>query len=180
VISVLCADPPWLFRDRLPGPGRGAVKHYRCMTTDAICAMDIPTRNDPRSVLFLWRVASMQEDALRVARAWGYTVKSELVWRKATVSGKRAFSMGHYVRGEHETCLIATRGTGCTSRDRKIRSTFDAPIGPHSAKPDAFYNIVRRMYPDAVKYELFARTVRKDFVQFGDELGSLGEEVAHV
>lgn len=175
-LSVICADCPWKFRDNLPGPKRGASSHYRCMTTDELCAMPIPTRDDPRSVLFLWRVASMQEEALRVAAAWGYTVKSELVWRKTTATGKRSFGMGHYVRAEHEVCLIATRGNGCVSKDRTIRSTFAAPIGQHSQKPHLFYEIVRRMYPDAVRYELFARTVRPDFVQFGDELGKLGAE----
>ncbi len=26
---VLTADPPWPFKDKLPGKGRGAAKHYQ-------------------------------------------------------------------------------------------------------------------------------------------------------
>ncbi len=33
--SIVVADPPWLFRDALPGRGRGARKHYRCMTVES-------------------------------------------------------------------------------------------------------------------------------------------------
>ncbi len=76
--------------------------------------------------------------------------------------------MGRYVRAEHETCLIATRGRVQVA-DRAIRSTFDAPVGVHSAKPDAFYAIAERL--SAGPYtELFARTPRKGWQQFGDQL----------
>ena len=60
-------------------------------------------------LLLLWRVAAMQQEALDVARAWGFTVKTELVWEKLTKTGKPHFGMGHYLRGSHEVCLLATR-----------------------------------------------------------------------
>lgn len=175
-VSVLVADCPWGFRDNLPGRGRGARKHYRCLTVEQLCALDIPTRGDANSVLFLWRVASMQAEALRVCAAWGYEPKSEIVWEKTTATGKAHFGMGHYVRASHEVCLIAVRGSARPAV-RNIRSRFSAPVGVHSQKPDAFYTLVRAMYPHARKYELFARTVRRDFTQVhSNELGKLGEE----
>jgi len=170
--TVLVADPPWMFRDSLPGRGRGAAKHYRCMRLADLCAMPTPTEGDHNSVLFLWRVASMQPEALKLAAAWGYTVKSELVWQKITRTGLHAFGMGHYTRASHEVCLIATRGSALPAV-RNVRSTFDAPIGPHSAKPTAFYRLVQTLYPHSMRYELFARAVRPGFVQFGDQLGSM-------
>lgn len=30
--KLLIADPPWPFDDRLPGPGRGAEKHYSTLS----------------------------------------------------------------------------------------------------------------------------------------------------
>lgn len=174
-IDVLVADPPWQFRDKLPGPGRGAEKHYACMPLEQLKAFPLPGIG-PNAVLFLWRVASMQEEALAVARAWGFTIKSEIVWLKTTRTGKPAFGMGHYTRAAHETCLIGVRGKGCLPAIRNVRSTFSAPLGVHSRKPDAFYGLVRAMYPHSRKIELFARVARPNFEQHGDQLGSIAAE----
>lgn len=174
MISLLMADCPWRFRDRLPGKGRGAAKHYACMSVDELCSLRLPTEGDRDSVLFFWRVASMQEEALRVIKAWRYSVRSELVWQKTTRTGKPHFGMGHYVRASHETCLIAVRGSALPAVHDQ-RSTFSAPVGVHSAKPDEAFRIAERMYPRATYYELFARRIRRGWIQSGNELGKLGE-----
>lgn len=169
MVTVLVADPPWLLNDALGT--RGATHHYNCMTIDQIVGLALPELG-PDAVLFLWRLASMQSEALAVARGWGFVPKSELVWIKTTKHGKRHFGMGRYVRAAHETCLIAARGKAKPSR-RDVRSTFEAAIGVHSEKPDRFYRIVEELYPDALRYELFARRARPGWWQFGDQLGSI-------
>jgi len=167
--AVLVADPPWLLDDALGK--RGATFHYACMTLDQIIGITLPTLGTD-AVLFLWRLGSMQSEALAVARGWGFVPKAELVWIKTTKHGKRHFGMGRYVRASHETCLIATRGKARPER-RDVRSTFEAPVGVHSAKPDKFYSIVESLYPESIRYELFARRARPGWWQFGDQLGSL-------
>jgi N6-adenosine-specific RNA methylase IME4 len=165
---VLVADPPWSFDDTLPGPKRGASKHYAVMSLEDIKRFPLP-RMQANSMLFLWRVASMVEEAYQVVRAWGFEPKTELVWLKRTESGKRHFGMGHYLRAEHETCIVATRGS-VKVEDRAIRSTFAAPIGPHSAKPDEFYKLVQQIsYGPHVA--LFERTPRAGWRQYGFEMG---------
>ncbi len=117
---LLLADPPWQFDDHLPGPGRGAESHYATMPVDAIMRYPIPLM-ERTSILLLWRVASMQQEALDVAKAWGFTIKSEIVWVKPRIG------MGRYVRNRHETCLIGTRGKASRLiTDRGIPSTFEA------------------------------------------------------
>jgi N6-adenosine-specific RNA methylase IME4 len=169
--SVLVADPPWSFDDDLPGDGRGASKHYDVLTLDDILRFRLPPLRDD-CVLLLWRVASMQEEALQVVRAWGFEKpKSEIVWNKETKTGKRHFGMGRYVRDEHETCLIARRGKWQPSGPlaRSTRSTFRAPVGEHSAKPDAFYDLVESWAAGPFA-ELFARRRRSGWMQYGMEL----------
>ncbi len=95
--------------------------------------------------------------------------KAELVWRKVTKHGKRWFGMGHYVRNEHETCLIAVRGSMPVA-DKAIRSTFEAVCGEHSRKPDEMYEIIERLYPNARYLELFARRLRPGWTAIGDQL----------
>lgn len=172
---VVVADPAWRFDDKLPGPGRGAEKHYATMSVDEICRLVLPPLHDDCH-LFLWRVAAMVEEAYDVARAWGFTPKSEIVWRKLTVNGKRWFGMGNHVRMEHETAIIATRGRPKVV-DRTTRSVFDAdepslfsaPAGEHSAKPDEFYAIVERLCAGP-RVELFARRERPGWTCLGDQV----------
>lgn len=170
-MKVLVADPPWRFSDALPGAGRGAEKHYRCLPTSEICSMWTPIESERNAVLFLWRVAAMVEDACKVARAWGFVPKAELVWEKLTRKGNPFFGMGRYTRSAHEVCMICVRGS-CPPAIRNVRSRFAAKVGRHSEKPDEFYELVERMYPRAERYELFARIVRPGWRQFGLELGA--------
>lgn len=181
--NVLCADPPWLFGDSLPGKTRGAEKQYPCMAAADICAMALPPLADD-CVLFLWRVASMQQEALDVVRAWGFVLKTEIVWQKLTKNGLHHFGMGRTVRASHETCLVAHRGRP-QILSRSIRSTFSAPIPCgsdgkyiHSAKPEVFYtNIVQRLVAGPY-VEMFSRRTRDGWVTLGNEVGKLDEVAA--
>jgi N6-adenosine-specific RNA methylase IME4 len=164
---VLVADCPWAFGDTLPGASRGAEKNYAVLSLDQIRNFPLPPMADD-SYLFLWRVASMQEEALSVVRAWGFALKTELVWRKLTTTGKVWFGMGRTVRASHETCLIATRGKPAR-KTASIRSVFDAPVGKHSAKPEAFFDLVEALAPGPY-VELFARRQRKGWICVGNEM----------
>lgn len=165
---VMTADPPWPFDDALPGDGRGAEKHYDLMSVRDIKLFPLPPMfND--SVLFMWRVAAMQQEALDVLSAWDFELKGEIVWKKLTRKGKRFFGMGRIVRAEHETCLIATSGRPDIKR-HDVRSIFEARVGRHSEKPDEFYDIVESLC-DGPYVELFARRQRAGWTCLGDELG---------
>jgi site-specific DNA-methyltransferase (adenine-specific) len=165
---VLVADPPWKFGDSLPGKGRGAAKHYPCLTARELMRFPLPEMADD-SLLVLWKVAAMPQEALDVARAWGFTPKSELVWQKLSASGKHHFGMGHYVRASHETALICTRGRFKVA-SRSVRSTFEAPIGLHSAKPERFYAIVEELAGHGPYVELFGRRLREGWTVLGNEV----------
>lgn len=131
--SVLCADPAWLFNDKLPGSNRGAAKNYREQHIDDIInkrgfEFEFPTLADD-CILFLWRVGSQQQEALDVATGWGFEVKGEIIWNKLTKKGKPWFGMGRIQRQSHETCLVATRGRSANVViNRGTRSTFEAPV----------------------------------------------------
>lgn len=174
MFKVLVADPPWPFDDKLPGASRGAGRNYPLLTVPHLVRFPLPPLADD-CVLFLWRVAAMQQAALDVARFWGFTVKSEVIWLKKTTQGNRWFGMGRTVRAEHETCLVATRGRPQVL-NHSVRSTFvtdfeglSAPAGRHSEKPEQFYAIVESLFAGPY-VELFARRHRPGWVCIGDEL----------
>lgn len=198
---TLVADPAWAFNDKLPEVGnsrRGASKNYRTMSQkdienhlfnghlldeklNALAAGGQLIADD--ALLFLWRVGAMQEEALRVIRAWGFVPKAELVWVKTTSvfneppspgmtpSAVLHFGMGHYTRQSHEVCLIARKGRGKV-RHRSQRSVFFAPVGEHSEKPEAFYKIVEAL-AEGPYLDLFARKHRPGWTCVGDELPPL-------
>ncbi len=192
---VVCADCPWPFGDPLPGSGRGASKHYDLLSLDDIRAGNFlggsfvrpETINDlvaDDAYLFLWRVSAgggaddltLAEEAYSVARAWGFTPKTELVLRKRTKNDKRHFGMGWHIRNEHETCVLATRGKP-KPLVRNIRSVISAimPSGEngraiHSAKPEKFYTRVVERISAGPYLELFARRHRPGWTCVGDEL----------
>ncbi len=164
-IRCLVADPPWQFGDGLGH--RGASANYRTMPVSAIAGVPLPYLADD-CVLFLWRVAAMQEEALAVARAWGFHPKSEVVWVKQTRRGLLHFGMGRHVRNSHETVLLCTRGRP-QYRSRSIRSVFHGPVREHSRKPDEFYLLVEELC-DGPYLELFARAARPGWICVGDEV----------
>lgn len=175
--KVLCADPPWPFKDRLPGKTRGAARNYQLLSVEDICRFPLPPLADD-CMLFLWRVAAMQQAALDVIRMWGFKPpEREIVWQKKTAKGNRHFGMGRVVRAEHEICLIATRGRPVV-KNHSTRSTFttdldfngiSAPIGRHSEKPEIFYDIVESLL-DGPWCELFARRQRPSWTCIGNEI----------
>jgi N6-adenosine-specific RNA methylase IME4 len=169
---VVVADPPWSFNDKLPGKSRGAEKNYAVLSIEELRAFPLPDIADD-AYLFMWRVASQVEEAYSVVRAWGFEPgfepKTELVWRKLTSTGdKPHFGMGRTLRAAHETCVVATRGRP-KPKSHSIRSVFEAPVGRHSQKPEAFFDLVEQL-TDGPYVELFARRFRPGWTCLGNEL----------
>jgi len=163
---VLVSDPPWRFEDKL-GRKRGAERQYAVLPFDELAALPLPPL-EKDAFLFLWRVSSQVEEACRLIRAWGFVPKSEVAWLKKTSRGNRHFGMGRTVRHEHETVMIATRGKARV-RCHNVRSTFEAPVGRHSEKPEAFFALVERLCAGPY-VEIFARRPRRGWTTVGNEL----------
>lgn len=167
--GCILADPPWKFGDPLPGKGRGAVKHYDCMAVSQIQRFPLPNLA-PDCWLFLWRVASMQQEAIDVVKAWGFTVKSEFCWVKtSSKSGRIRMGMGRSVRNAHEVCLVCTKGRPIQV-SKSIPSVIMAPRGEHSAKPEAVQDAIEALVGDVLKAELFARRQRDGWLCLGKGL----------
>lgn len=198
----LTVDPAWPFKDKLPGETRGAARNYRTQTISEIMRMELPPLDDD-CVLALWRVASMQQEALDVIKAYGFRPpEREVVWLKKTVHGRRWFGMGHVVRAEHEICLIAIKGHPRV-KNHSTRSTFvtEEPLielAPdlagfsarvpqyvnangklrykHSQKPEVFFDICEGMF-EGPYAETNARRQRPGWTCVGDEMPSPADEI---
>lgn len=101
--KTIASDNPWPFKDSLPGNTRGAAKRYKTMTIDKLKTflVDNEVKTAPDCILYLWRVSAMVEEAYEVARAWGFTPKSEIIWIK-TLRGQQGDEDADTVQRIHE------------------------------------------------------------------------------
>lgn len=169
--GLIMADPAWDFSlHSEKGGNKSAQKHYDCMPIDEIMALPVQDLAAENCCLMLWATAPMLALQMKVIEAWGFTYKTEMIWRKVTRNGKQTFGPGYIVRGSHEPILIATRGAPEFAA-KNIRSCFDGERREHSRKPEEAYKIAERMLPKARKVELFSRTDRAGWESWGNEAG---------
>lgn len=164
VYGVLYADPAWQFEpwSRESGLDRDASNHYPTRPTDVLAALQPPAA--PSSVLFLWAIAPMLPDALQVMSAWGFTYKSNAVWRKDRMS------TGYWFRFYHEHLLVGVRGdVPAPAPGEQSVSVIDAMVGDHSVKPAIFHDLIEKMFPILPKLEMFARSGRPGWDSWGAE-----------
>lgn len=151
--AVLYADPPWRYEHPpMGGTTRSIENHYPTMALDEICALQVNDIAHDDAVLFLWATSPKLYECMRVLDAWGFDYRTDMVWIKDKIG------MGYYVRGKHESLLIAKRGElPPPAEDCRPDSVIVAPRLEHSAKPLEMYDTLDRMYPGIRKVELFGR-----------------------
>jgi N6-adenosine-specific RNA methylase IME4 len=103
------------------------------------------------------------EAAYGVARAWGFEPKSLLTWCKPLGP-----QLGGLFASTTEFCLFARRGVDGVRGPRHPTTWWQWPRAAHSAKPEAFLDIVEQVSPGP-RLELFARRDRLGWDTWGDE-----------
>lgn len=163
--GVLYVDPPWRFEvySRDTGMDRSADNHYPTMSDAEIGALPVPAGQD--CVLFLWSTVAKLPDALRIMSDWGFTYKSAYAWHKP------GHGTGYWSQAEQiEHLLVGTRGrVPAPAPGTQPPQMITAPRGRHSEKPEAFAEMIERMFPNTPKIELFARRARPGWAVWGAE-----------
>ncbi len=94
----------------------------------------------------------MLPQALEVASAWGFAYKSDFVWVKDRAG------TGYWSRNRHEFLLIGAKGhVPAPAMGTQWPSVIEAPVGRHSEKPAAVYELIESYFPTLPKIELHAR-----------------------
>lgn len=167
---TIVADPPWAyertgvtFTDPTGGEFTDSTTPYESMSLGAIA--DIPVRDWAQrdAHLYLWTTQRYIRDAYWIAEAWGFSPSSLLVWCKPP----RGWTVGGTFMSTVEFVLFARRGSLKAQR-RVDRQWFEWARGSHSAKPEAFLDMVETVSPGPY-LELFARRQRLGWDTYGDE-----------
>lgn len=165
--GVIYADPEWRFEvySRDSGMDRAADNHYPTSNTLDIITRPVADIAAADAVLFLWATAPMLPHAFKVMSAWGFTYKSHCIWNKDRIG------TGYWFRNKHELLLVGTRGNiPAPAMGDQAHSVIDAPVGKHSAKPEAFLEMIEGYFPNLPKIELNRRgPARPGWSAWGNE-----------
>jgi N6-adenosine-specific RNA methylase IME4 len=169
---TIVADPPWAVHqppmryETGVAPPKGEPNRslpYPVMTASQIERVPVAGFADANAHLYLWTINRYVEAAYDIARAWGFQPSTLLTWCKAP--------MGLGVGGAYvlttEFCLFARRGKGAFM-ERHPSTWWNWKRGPHSAKPEAFLDIVEQVSPGPY-LEMFARRNRLGWDTWGNE-----------
>jgi N6-adenosine-specific RNA methylase IME4 len=165
--GLIVADPAW--HDKVyseeTGMNRHASRHYTTSTNKEIENLPVGDIAADDCVLFLWTTNQHLDVAIDVLRAWGFTYRSNYVWRKPSPG------TGFWNRSVHEILLIGTVGNvPCPALGTQWESVIDADRGEHSAKPEIFLEMVEQYFPTVPKIELNRRgPARPNWSAWGNE-----------
>lgn len=169
--QVIYADPPWAYDvDLSSGATRSPENNYPVMGLDELIKFGEEVRKiaDTNCILFMWTTAPKFDWLQPVLDAWGFEYKTNLIWDKVKPV------MGHYSSVRHEILIIAGKGTCAPTCDGKTIQSVDSvqvieKTQRHSEKPQEFREIIKKLYPDKKRIELFARQKADGFDVWGND-----------
>lgn len=195
--KLIYADPPWSYGNTV---SNGAAEdHYNTMKLIDIKRLPVWDIADENSVLAMWYTGTHNQEAIELAEAWGFNVRTMkgFTWvkllalaeqhiNKALEAGEvqnfydlldllnaqTRMNGGNYTRANTEDVLIAVRGTGLERLCAGIKQVVYSPLGEHSAKPWEVRHRLELLYGDVPRIELFSRSAAQGWDHWGNQCPS--------
>ena len=202
--ATILADPPWAFRTfsgETLTPHRTAEDHYSTMDLAALKALPVGDIAAKDCALFMWIVGSHLEESIDLARAWGFTFKTDaFYWFKQRLVGADQIDLftrdipdarmgfGYWTRKQVEPCWLFTRGKP-RRLSKGVRQTIVEPVDEmatevivrprreHSRKPEQVRDRIEQLVGGPY-LELFARSGRPGWSAWGNEIDKFDEVAA--
>ena len=162
--DVIVADPPWAYGTEYDTETRRVASPYSEMKEDEIFSflLDFLNQNErPDCVFWLWTTHKFLPMALEFVEN-NFEYKLTLGWNKEKMG------MGAWLRCQIEFCILGISGKPEWKLTNQ-RDIIESPRREHSRKPDEFYKMVEDLCPNARRIDLFSRTKRDGWEQWGNE-----------
>ena len=163
--DLIVVDPPWPVKKvvRKVRPNQKQDIGYKTMSAEEIMGLPVAEHAMDNCTLLLWTTHAMLPLSIEVVRAWGFKYKRVLTWDKR--NGMTLCGFHHRT----ELCIVATKGATSTFvHGKAIPTVFSARSTRHSAKPDEFYDMVKKL--GSKRVDIFARKTRDGWDVYGDEI----------
>ena len=166
--ATIVADPPW---DHSDGTGTTLTTGkwivsgglpYDVMSLEEISQLPVSDLAAKNAHLYLWATNRYLRNAYDIAEAWGFRPVKPLVWCKKPMG-----FMGAPFTSSAEFVLYCRRGS-LKALSRADRQWWVWSRGEHSAKPEAFMDLVEQVSPGPY-LEMFSRRARLGWDTWGDE-----------
>lgn len=159
--NLILADPPWQY-DFSETENRAIENQYATAQVPEIIQHKPETQDS--AILFLWATAPKLVQAISVLESWGFTYVTNAIWDKEKIG------MGYWFRGQHELLLVGRKGkVSPPIEELRVSSVFREPRRKHSQKPECVYEWIEKAFPSFVKLEMYSRTKREGWIQWGAE-----------
>ncbi|HED2522684.1 TPA: adenine methyltransferase [Klebsiella aerogenes] len=192
--ELIYADPPWAYGNTVSNGA--ATEHYPTMSITDLKRLPVWTLAAENAVLALWYTGTHNREAIELAEAWGFTVRTmkgftwiklnQLAEQRITkalqeggvtdfydflelLNAETRMNGGNHTRANSEDLLIATKGTGLERRNAAIKQVVYSPLGAHSEKPWEVRRRLETLYGEVSRIELFARSAAPGWDCWGNE-----------
>ena len=161
--STIVIDPPWpmKFVQRKSRPTQVEMP-YPVMKEEEIAALRLPASDACH--VWCWTTQKFLPMALRVLNVWDVKYVCTFTWCKP--GGFQPVRLPQYAS---EFVLYGRIGSPRFRETKNFKTWFTAPRGEHSAKPDEFYALVRRVCQEP-RLDWFNRRTIDGFTGVGNEL----------
>ena len=166
--DLICADPPW--RQTKGGLRKARPKQSKDLDYNTLSLSDIKDilGEYQAPTLFLWTIDKFLFEAQTLAEELDYKLHARIIWDK-----ENGVAPAFTIRYSHEYLLWLYKSPmPPISKDQrgKFRTVIQEKSTRHSKKPECAYQLIKSLYPDSKKIELFARNLRDGWDSWGDEV----------
>ncbi len=141
------------------------------MKLEEIMALPVDDIAATPAHLYLWCRNALLPEGLAVMKAWGFTYKSNIVWRKVRKDGgSDGRGVGFHFRNVTELILFGVRGKNARTLapGRRQVNLLATRKREHSRKPDEQYEIIESCSAGPF-LEPFARGTRRNWTTWGNQ-----------
>jgi N6-adenosine-specific RNA methylase IME4 len=192
--QLIYADPAWQYSNKISNGAAG--DHYSTMPIEEMKRLPVWAIADENAVLAMWYTGNFASEAVELAQAWGFKVKTMkgFTWVKLyeqarsrieralaeqtmmdledfmdALNVETVMNGGNYTRGNTEDVLIAVRGSGLDRLSASVKQVVYSCRGEHSEKPAEVRFRLEELYGQVSRIELFSRGDAAGWHHWGNE-----------
>ena len=167
--ATIVVDPPWPLKPlglSIPAPGRSyryKELPYSTMSIKEIKDLPVPQVLQDDAFIFLWTVNKFVLQSQEILENWGAGFSFLMTWVKS--KGMQTPLTPCF---NSEFIAVGRRGSPTWSEIKDFRTGNFWERSHHSEKPEAFYDLLRRITPGP-RLDIFGRRRIAGFTSWGDE-----------